>query len=111
MSEREMIPQQTLQQIGGANLAAISGMRAEMIPALHDERYADLCLPVGHGYRVRIALAANDTYTVTREMVRGDKLFVKGEQTDVYMDEVGEVCYQASCYKNVNFGDHKATWS
>jgi hypothetical protein len=106
-----MVPQQTLQQIGVGNLMAISGMRAIMVPSLDDERYPDLLLPVGHGYRVRISLTANDTYTVTREMVRGSKVFVKGEQTDVYMDEVGEVAYQAGCYKNVDFGGHKATWS
>jgi hypothetical protein len=61
------------------------------------------------GYRVRIALAANDTYTVTREMKRGAKVFVKGVQTDVYFDELGEACYQASCYKSNDFGAHKVS--
>lgn len=111
MSEREMNEQETLQQVGIGNLMSISGFRWHMDEYVTGEHYGDLILPVGHGYRVRIALAANDTYTVTREMVRGSKLFVKGVQTDVYCDEVGEVAYQASCYKNVDFGDHKATWS
>ena len=75
------------------------------------ERYPDMILPVGSGYRVRITLEADDTYTVTREMKRGAKLFVKGIQFNVYCDEIGEVAYQASCYRNVDFGEHKATWS
>ena len=109
MSARQMDPQTTLRQIGIANVLAISGGRWSMIKVIRCED--DLILPVGHGYRVRISLAANDTYTVIREMTRGGKLFAKGEQTDVYCEEIGEVAYQASCYKNVDFGAHKATWS
>ena len=100
MSERTMVPQQTLQQIGRMNLMAISGFRWMM-------EDGDMLLPVSSGYRVRIALMADDTYTVTREMKRGAKLFVKGVQEGVYCDEVGEVCYQASSYKSNDFGDHK----
>lgn len=111
MSDREMVPQQTLQQIGIANVLSISGGRWHMDEYVMSERYGDIILPVSSGYRVRISLAANDTYTVTREMKRGSKMFVKGVQTDVYCDEIGEVAYLASCYKNVDFGAHKATWS
>ena len=90
----------TSQQIGKMNILAISGGRRVIDGD-------DLLLPVSSGYRVRIHLAPNDTYTVTREMKRGAKLFVKGVQTDVYCDELGEVCYQASCYKSNDFGGHK----
>ena len=109
MSDRQMNPQETLAQVGMPNLLAISGGRCEL--DRDAGRYPDLILPVGNGYRVRIALDASDTYTVTREMKRGAKLFVKGVQDDVYCEDLGEVCYQASCYKNVDFGAHKATWS
>lgn len=63
-----------------------------------------MTLPVHQGYRVEIDLAANDTYTVRRVFTRGAKTWIKGERTDVYCDEVGEVAYQASCYVNVEFG-------
>ena len=106
MSERQMIPEQTIAQIGRMNLMAISGGRWHMHEYVLDERYGDMILPVSSGYRVRISLRADDTYEVTREMKRGPKLFVKGIQTEVYCDEVGEVCYQASSYKSNNFGEH-----
>jgi hypothetical protein len=101
MSARTMDPNETLRQIGRMNLFAISGGRYALDTA------GDILLPVSSGYRVRISLEADDTYTVTREMKRGAKLFVKGVQDNVYCDEIGEVCYQASCYKNVDFGGHK----
>ena len=106
MSERQMDPQVTLAQVGRMNLMAISGFRWATVP-VQGERYDDVVLPVSSGYRVRISLRANDTYTVTREMVRGVKLFVKGTQSDVYCEDVGEVCYQASSYKSNDFGGHK----
>jgi len=107
MSEREMNPQETLAQVGRMNLMAISGFRWHLDEYVTGERYADIILPISSGYRVRISLAADDTYTVTREMKRGAKLFVKGVQEGVYCDEVGEVAYQASCYKSNDFGAHK----
>jgi hypothetical protein len=110
MSDREMDPYVVAAQIGKANLMAISGLRIN-IDQSAPGRYPDLLLPVSQGYRVRISLDASDTYIVTREMKRGAKLFVKGVQTDVYCEDLGEVAYQASCYKNVDFGAHKATWS
>ena len=102
MSQREMNARETFRQIGGMTVAAISGGR--MVWAPTNERYPDLLLPVSSGYKVRISLRADDTYTVTREMHRAGKVFVKGLQTDVYCDEVGEVCYQASSYKSYPFG-------
>ena len=104
MSVREMDPQVTLAQVGRMNLMAISGFRWAVVP-VEGERYDDVVLPVSSGYRVRISLRGDDTYTVTREMVRGDKLFVKGVQPYVYCEEVGEVAYQASSYKSNDFGD------
>lgn len=86
------------QQIGFMNVCAISGGRA--VRAEGDT----IDLPVSSGYKVRIALAANDTYTVQRIMVRGGKVWVKGTMTDVYCDQIGEVAYVASCYKNLDFG-------
>ena len=100
MSVREMNPQVTLAQVGRMNLMAISGFRWGM------DASGDILLPVSSGYRVRISLEADDTYTVTREMKRGAKIFVKGSQDNVYCDELGEVCYQASCYKSNPFGGH-----
>jgi hypothetical protein len=100
MSARTMNPTETLAQIGRMNLMAISGFRYSM------DADGDMLLPVSSGYRVRISLDADDTYTVTREMKRGAKLFVKGVQSEVYCDELGEVAYLASCYKNVKFGEH-----
>lgn len=80
------------------NLAAISGGRASL------DADGNLALPVGKGYSVEISLDPSDTYTVRRVFKRAGKKWVKGEQQDVYCDEVGEVAYQASCYVNVEFG-------
>jgi len=86
-------------QIGRMTVAAISGGRVKRVgPSTID-------LPISSGYKVRITLAADDTYTVQRVMVRGDKTWIKGEQTNVYCDEVSEVAYQASSYKSYEFGD------
>lgn len=100
-----MDPQTTLRQIGRMNVCAISGGRWVLDTTVAP--YDDLLLPVSSGYRVRVSLAADDTYTVTREMRRGSKLFVKGVCEGVYCDEVGEACYQASSYKSNDFGGHK----
>lgn len=106
MSDRQMDPHEVAAQIGLANMMAISGLRINTDKAAPGH-YPDLLLPVSSGYRVRISLDSDDTYTVTREMKRGDKVWVKGTQEGVYCDEIGDVAYYASCYKNVDFGDHK----
>jgi hypothetical protein len=98
MNEREL-----LDQIGMMNVFAISGGRWGVMRD-EDGEVTDLILPVRYGYRVRINLAVNDTYTVRREFVRGGKVHEKGRQEDVYFDEIGEVAYRASCYVNVEFG-------
>jgi len=89
-----------LATIGTRNVAAISGLRV-----LQHKR-GGVTLPVASGYKVTVDLAGNDTYTVRRVLVRGTKVFLKGERTDVYAEDLGEAAYQASCYVNVKFGDH-----
>ena len=88
-----------VKQIGRGNLMAISGGRAS-------RRATGVTLPVGAGYSVHVDLAADDTYTVRRIFKRGQKVWIKGEQTGVYAEDLGETAYQASCYVNVKFGDH-----
>lgn len=89
----------TLNQIGRMNLLAISGGR-------HRVEGHTLVLPVGAGYYVEVSLdVASDTYTVRRVFCRGGKTFVKGEQTYVYCDELGEVAYRASSFRSYEFGD------
>jgi hypothetical protein len=93
-----------MHQIGRGNVLAISGGRFDTLTN-EDGEVTDLLLPVAYGYRVRINLAANDTYTVRREFVRGGKVYEKGKVEDVHCTEVGEVAYRASCYVNVDFGE------
>lgn len=84
----------TLNQIGRMNVLAISGGRVGRVGDT-------LVLPVGAGYSVEVDLdVASDTYTVRRMFRRGGKAFPKGEATNVYCDELGEVAYQASCFRN-----------
>jgi hypothetical protein len=101
-SDRPLDPNALLLQIGRGNVLAISGGRAHMDNGA-------LVLPVGSGYTVRVTLAANDTYTVervfTRRSVRNGEGFTVHRVTDVYAEEVGEVAYQASCFRNVEFGE------
>lgn len=82
-----------VRQIGTGNVLAISGGR---VKGLVD----GIELPVSSGYRVRVTLDANDTYTVARVMVRGAKEFPKGSKSNVYCEELGETAYRASCYKS-----------
>lgn len=93
---RECDARQLAQQIGPMNLAAISGLRVIV-------RETGITLPVSCGYSVTVDLAADDTYTVRRTFKRGAKVWIKGERTGVYYDEVGEVAYRASCFRNVEF--------
>lgn len=84
-------------QIGRMNIAAISGLRV-------GRRATGITLPVGSGYSVTVDLDWNDTYTVRRVFKRGPKVWLKGEQRNVYCDEVGEVAYRASCFRNGPWG-------
>lgn len=81
-------------QIGMRNLYAISGGRVT-------ERETGITLPVSNGYSVTVDLAANDTYTVRRIFTRAGKVTIKGEVEGIYCEELGEIAYQASCFRNV----------
>jgi hypothetical protein len=84
-------------QIGRMNVASISGGRVLA-------RETGITLPVSNGYSVTVDLDGNDTYVVRRVFKRGTKVWVKGEQRNVYCDEVGEVAYRASCFRNGEWG-------
>ena len=86
-------------QIGHMNILAISGGRITA-------RETGVTLPVSNGYSVTIDLAGDDTYTVRRVFKRGAKVWIKGERTSVYCDQVGESAYVASCFQNRTFGAH-----
>lgn len=98
-----------LDQIGRMNVLAISGGRVGIWKP--EGETVEVELPVSSGYLVRITLAWNDTYTVERILRRRPKgktakeTKVLGRVTGVYCDQVGEVAYYASCYKNVPFGE------
>ena len=59
----------------------------------------------GNGYRVRITLGWDDTWTVQRIFVRKDQVSIKGEMKGVYADQVSDIAYKASCYRSYEFGD------
>jgi len=59
-------------QIGFWNIGAISGGRVLIDGATYNEQYKttqQVELPVAYGYRVRITLGWDDTYTVSRVIV------------------------------------------
>lgn len=92
-------------QIGRINLLAASGGRV-----LYDNANLQIQLPVGSGYRVLVTYdEGSDTYTVERVFVRRGEFFDHGRQTYVHCDELGETVYQASCYRNVDFGVREPT--
>ncbi len=90
---RDCDTRQTIAQIGRMTIAAISGLRVE-------KRKTGITLPVSSGYSVTVDLDGNDTYVVRRVFKRGPKVWIKGEQRDVYCEDVSEVAYRASCYRN-----------
>ena len=97
-NSRDADPRVLLDQIGRMNVLAISGGRYDV--------YEDgVVLPVGSGYSVHVFLDADDTYVVRRAFKRGDKTWIKGEQRNVYFDEVGEVAYRASSFRSYDFGE------
>ena len=87
-----------IRQIGSMNVLAISGGRIR--------RSTDgltIRLPVGYGYTVVVTYdEGSDTYTVTREYKRGSKVWDKGTRENVYCDEIGEIAYRASCFRNID---------
>lgn len=98
-----------LDQIGRRNVYAISGGRVGVWKP--EGECVEVELPVSAGYLVRITLAWDDTYTVERVLRRRPKGQtakldkVMGRVSGVYCDQVGEVAYRASCYKNLEFGE------
>jgi len=90
---RDLNAAELKRQIGFATVLSISGGNAVRVgPSVVD--FPDSRT----GYSVRVRLEADDTYTVQRVFRRSGKEFLHGERTDVYFDEVGEVCYYASCF-------------
>lgn len=78
-------------QINRMTLLGISGGR--VLDTGHG-----VILPVAQGYKVVIDLMAGDTYRVRRLFLRGSKVWLRGERTNVYCDELSEVAYYASCW-------------
>ena len=89
-------------QIGRMNIFAISGGRVGVI--VEKNETVEIQLPVSNGYRVSIKLGWDDTWTVARQFVRKGVVSDKGTVEGVYCENVGEVAYQASCFRNVEFG-------
>ena len=92
-----------IDQIGRMNVFAISGGRVGVTKNNQGET-VEIELPVGYGYRVSITLGWDDTYTVSRQFVRKGVVTDKGTIEGVYCDQVGEIAYKASCWRNVEFG-------
>jgi hypothetical protein len=90
-----------LGQIGRGNIFAISGGRVGVDKNDKGETIR-IELPVSNGYRVSIFLNWNDTWTVSRQFVRKGVVSDKGTIENVYADQVGEVAYQASCFRSNN---------
>jgi hypothetical protein len=90
-------------QIGKMNIFAISGGRVGVIK--EEGETVAIEMPVSQGYRVVVSLGWDDTWTVSRQYVRNGVVSDKGTLEGVYADQVGEIAYQASCYKNVKFAE------
>lgn len=73
------------------NVAAISGHRVVPLPD-------GVELPVSGGVKVRVRLAADDTYTVQRVRVRGQSEKLLGERDGVYADSLPTVAYRAGMF-------------
>ena len=93
-----------LGQIGRGNIFAISGGRVQVWRTNDGKATRTITLPVSNGYSVEIYLAWDDTWTVSRQFVRKGVVSDKGTLSGVYADQVGEIAYQASCFRNVEFG-------
>jgi len=62
-------------------------------------------LPVGYGYKVIVELNALDLYNVKRVYAKGAQVYKEWVVENVGYENVGEVAYQASCFKNKQFGE------
>jgi hypothetical protein len=101
------IAKTTRDHVGMMNVLAISGGKWKWN---YDDSGVDVVLPCGYGYSVRVRYErARDTYTVSREFSRKFDHWVKGEVSNVYCDEVGEVAYRAGMFRDewTTAGAHK----
>jgi len=84
--------QTMIRQMGAGNFLACCGGRWFRLPDGMD-------MPTGEGYHIYVRYdRGSDLYTVERVFIRGGKVFHKGKATMVYAEDLGEVCYSASCY-------------
>ena len=96
-----------INQIGRMNIFAISGGRVGVTKNNQGET-VEIELKVSNGYRVVISLGWNDEYIVSRQFVRNGVVYDKGTLENVPCENVGEVAYKASCFRNVQFGEKES---
>ncbi len=94
-----------LRQIGRMNIFAISGGRVIVWRTNDGTATRTVTLPVSNGYYVEIYLAWDDTWTVSRLFKRKGEYLNKGTLSGIYPENIGEVAYKASCFRNVEFGE------
>lgn len=96
-----------LGQIGRSTVLAISGGRYDHVQP--PDGCGAVWFPVSNGYSVRITLAADDTYTVERVFTRTSRQtgtrYTIHRMTGVYADKVSDMAYNASCFRNIEFGE------
>lgn len=91
----ENVAQTILMQVGRMNVLAISGGRAKV------SAEGGVVLPVRYGYGVHIVLdRGTDTYRVERTFTRSGRCSVKREWTMVHAEQLGDVAYTASCFRD-----------
>ena len=96
-----------IKQIGRMNIFAISGGRVGVTKNSRGET-VEIEIKVSNGYRVVISLGWNDEYIVSRQFVRSGVVYDKGTLENVLCDNIGEVAYKASCFRNVQFGEKES---
>lgn len=86
--------QTMLRQIGVMNVLAICGGAMEYIANGID-------MKVGYGYWVRVEyIWGADTYRVGRVFKRAGNERDCGTRENIYADELGNIAYYASCFRN-----------
>ncbi|MCC5807588.1 MAG: hypothetical protein JJU00_14790 [Opitutales bacterium] len=89
-----------MDQIGEGTLLGVSGGRY----IVRDSQ--TLRLPAGCGYAVDVRYNhGEDLYEVSRVYVRDGLTHVKGTRTRIYCDQLAETVWDASCFRNVPFGE------
>jgi hypothetical protein len=102
-SGRECDPQEVIAQMGKMNFLAVCGGKWAKINA-SDGVTIGLLMPCGESRAVEVVLNFLDLYEVRRVRLvnRGEykgTLVVEHEVLDVYCDQLGELVWQASCWK------------